>query len=159
MILAGGVVILLSPTALANSSWVWISETRPFDILPWVVVITLMVETIAINFVPKIYKLPKVFCMVTLANFLSFLTPYLLSYVLYQGQGLGFNKYLNHWPSYIVGILYCGMTILVELPVLYSLLKKDVADTKRLLLTILAVNIVTTLIVACFERVFCTGHW
>ena len=43
------ILILLwfsSITAFANSSWVWISETRPDDLLPFVIAGTLIIEII-----------------------------------------------------------------------------------------------------------------
>ena len=40
----------------ANSSWVWISETRPYDILPFVIVITLVIEISFIYFIGIIIK-------------------------------------------------------------------------------------------------------
>ena len=47
--------------ASANSSWVWISETRPYDILPFVVIGTLLIETVAVNLVGKINNWYKSF--------------------------------------------------------------------------------------------------
>lgn len=46
-ILAGGIVpgaflgyVLIGMPVSANSSWVWISQTRPYDVLPWVALVT-----------------------------------------------------------------------------------------------------------------------
>lgn len=70
-----------------------------------------------------------------------------------------FEKYLDHAPSYIVGAAYGVLKVAVELPIVYNALKKDAPDRKKLLVTITAVNVVTTVIVACFERTFCQGKW
>ena len=37
-------MMLLPVNAFADSSWVWISEKRPFDILPWVALGTILIE-------------------------------------------------------------------------------------------------------------------
>ncbi|HEX3017861.1 MAG TPA: hypothetical protein VHP31_08425 [Caproicibacter sp.] len=159
LIIAVLFVIAFPVTTFADSSWVWISKTRPNDVLPWAAAITLIVEVAAINYIPKVHKLPKVFCIVTLANALSFAAPYLINYMVFVDEGFGFDKYLNNWPSYTVGIYYGIITIAVELPVVYNTLKKDVTSKRKLLLTIIIANVVTTVIVACFERIFCRGTW
>lgn len=157
--LSAAAFLLCGVTASANSSWVWISESRPYDILPWVVMITLAVETVCVNQIPRVNRLPKTFCIVAAANIVSFAAPYLLKYLSWKRYGFGFEKYLDHAPSYIVGAAYGLLTVVVELPIVYIALKKDVPDRKKLLVTAIAVNVVTTVIVACFERVFCQGRW
>lgn len=151
--------LLCGAAASANSSWVWISETRPYDILPWAVVATLAVETVCVNQIPKVNRLPKTFCVVAAANIVSFAAPYLIKYLSWERNGFGFEKYLDHAPSYIVGTVYGLLTVAVELPIVYNALKKDAPDRKKLLVTTVAVNVVTTVIVACFERVFCQARW
>lgn len=37
---------LLCTTAYANSSWHWVSQTRPYDVLPIAIIVTLLVEII-----------------------------------------------------------------------------------------------------------------
>lgn len=151
--------LLCGAAASANSSWVWISESRPYDILPWAVMITLAVETVCVDRIPRIKRLPKTFCVVAAANILSFAAPYLLKYLSWERNGFGFEKYLDHAPSYMVGAVYGLLTAAVELPIVYNALKKDVPDRKKLLFTAIAVNAITTVIVACFERAFCQGRW
>lgn len=157
--LSAGVFLLCGVTVSANSSWVWISETRPYDLLPWVVLVTLAAETVCVDRVPGVKRLPKSFCVVAAANIVSFAAPYLLKYLSWKRYGFGFEKYLDHAPSYIVGAAYGLLTVVVELPIVYNALKKDALDRKKLLVIIIAVNVVTTVIVACFERAFCQGHW
>lgn len=70
-----------------------------------------------------------------------------------------YEKYLEHWPSYTVGVLFCVTTVLIELPIVYLSLRKEVAYSKKFLLTIVGSNIVTTLLVAIVERFFCVGNW
>lgn len=151
-------MLLLPINVYANSSWVWISETRPYDILPVIIVITLVIETLTISFATSKKKVVKVFTVVAIANLLSFLTPFLINFISAYIEKIEFEYYVNHYPFYIVGIIYLCITILVETPIVYVLLKKD-DKNKRLLLTIIISNIITTGIVAITERVLCIGNW
>jgi len=146
-------------TIFANSSWVWISETRPYDVLPWVAVGTLMIETVSIIVFAKIKNGFKVFTFVTIANAISFAAPYLINLMLYSDQMFSFDKYLEHWPSYMVGFLFCIATVLIELPIVYFSLSKYASSIKRFVITVICSNIVTTVLVAITERIFCVGRW
>ena len=53
-------VVLFNTATHANSSWYWISETRPFDILPWVAIATIIIETLSINYVGRIYHTSEI---------------------------------------------------------------------------------------------------
>lgn len=152
-------MLVLSVAAWADSSWLWISKTRPYDVLPWVAILTIAIESISINIIPKILKSFKVFCVVTLANLLSFAAPYLLNFLMYKNYCFEFDKYLEHWPAYTVGGIYGFVTVAIELPVVYSVLKNDTDSKKKLLWVIICANIVTTVLVALAERIFCQGRW
>ena len=67
---------LFSLNAFADSSWVWISEKRPFDILPWVALGTILIEWLSIWLIPKTGHALKVLGIVMIANVASFLLPY-----------------------------------------------------------------------------------
>ena len=149
----------LTCTVFANSSWVWISETRPYDILPWVAMATLLIETTSLIIFAKATNGFKAFTFVTIANLLSFAAPYLDKFFLYSELGFSFEKYLEHWPSYTVGLLFCVVTILVEFPIVYFSLRKNTPSRKKLILSMVISNIVTTILVAVAERIFCVGRW
>ena len=70
-------VFAFSFTAFANSSWAWISETRPYDVLPFVAIATLAIETAALNLILKIGNWHKVFSGVLIGNLISFAVPYI----------------------------------------------------------------------------------
>lgn len=154
---------LFAATAYANSSWVWISETRPVDVLPYVVIATLGIETAVICLYAKTGKTLKVFAVVCIGNLLSFLVPYLLGSV--EGMRMGYTihealyKTVNHWPSWIVGAGYLGITLIVELPIDYCALEKDAKNPKRLLHAAIAANLLTTVMTAAAERLLCQGRW
>ena len=59
---------LFSLNALADSSWVWIFEKRPFDILPWVALGTILIEWLSIWLIPKTGHALKVLGIVMIAN-------------------------------------------------------------------------------------------
>lgn len=152
-------IFIFSLTAFANSSWAWISETRPYDVLPFVALATLIIETAALNGFLKIGNWHRVFTGVLIGNLISFAVPYIgysntppyydmpLSYILERG------------PFYTVCAAFLFLTIAVELPFIYFWLKKSVKNKKLLVLVTVLANVVTTAMVAVVERVLCEGHW
>ena len=146
--------------ASANSSWVWISETRPYDILPFVAIGTLLIETVSINLVSKVGNWYKTFFAVFTGNIISFIAPYIgYSNSLYGQMGYTLSQIISRGPYYTVGAAFLFLTIIIELPIVYLLLKKDADNKKKLALCIVLVNIVTTALVAVVERTLCYGHW
>lgn len=163
-ILAGGVIpgaflgaFLIGMPVSANSSWVWISQTRPYDVLPWVALVTIIIETICLKRVLKEQRWKKVLVVTLVANLLSFAAPY----VLYSFDPV-FVWSGRNWRDvhlYTVGAIYLLMTIVVEMPVVYGCLKKSAKDRKYLIGVIVGSNVVTTLITAVAERILCWGKW
>ena len=147
--------------ASANSSWVWISETRPYDILPFVIIGTLLIETVAVNLVSKIGNWYKTFFAVLVGNIISFVLPYIgySNATPYADAGYTLSEIINHGPYYTVGTAFLLLTLIIELPVVYFLLKKDADNKKKLALCIVLANIVTTVLVAIVERTLCYGRW
>lgn len=159
LIISFFILQLFSLTAFANSSWIWISETRPYDVLPWVAIGTLIIESISLMVFAKIKNGFKVFTFLTIANAISFAAPYLVNLMLYSNSMFPYEKYLEHWPSYTVGVLFCIVTILIEFPIVYFSFRKNETSNKRFIFTIVISNIVTTVLVAIIERIFCIGRW
>ena len=157
--LIGCITAFMTACVLANSSWVWISETRPLDLLPIVIAGTLLIEVAAVLLAMRKQKFWKVLFFVTLGNLLSFAAPYLYNYLSYSSVGFSFLKYLDHWPSYTVGIIFLSVTILIELPIVWLSLRKDAKHPVRFALVIIAANVLTTGLTALAERLICSGHW
>ena len=146
--------------ASANSSWVWISETRPYDILPFVIIGTLLIETVAVNLVGKVDNWYKTFFAVFVGNIISFVVPYIgYSNSIYAEVGYTLSQIIDRGPYYTVGTAFLLLTLIVELPIVYFLLKKDADNKKKLALCIVLANIVTTVLVAIVERTLCYGRW
>ena len=160
-------VLLLLPLfavpAWANSSWVWISETRPVDVLPWVILITLAIETAAISYALGGKQTGKVFLVVCGANLLSFLLPYLMMAATNMPMTGSFtqslSKHANHWPSWIVGFGYLALTLLAEFPLEYYVFEKKAEKPRRLLYAVIGANVLTTGITFAAERLLCQGRW
>ena len=51
------------------------------------------------------------------------------------------------------------LTLLIEIPIIYNLLKRHVDSKKKLLWSIIGSNIVTTAMVAVIERMVTDGYW
>lgn len=157
-----------SITAFANSSWVWISETRPDDLLPFVIAGTLIIEILALRCVAGIKKLKKIIPVTVIANLVSFAMPYFLVAVTVQmdnetvpgGETLyTVEEMLEKWPTYTVGLSFLIMTLACEMPIVYNILKKDTEQRKKLFLVIIGSNLLTTVLTAVVERTLCYGRW
>ena len=146
--------------ASANSSWVWISETRPYDILPFVIIGTLLIETVAVNLVSKVGNWYKTFFAVFIGNIISFIAPYIgYSNSLYGQMGYTLSQIIDRGPYYTVGAAFLLLTLIIEFPIVYFLLKKDADNKKKLAPCIVLANVVTTVLVAVVERTLCYGRW
>lgn len=153
-------IFIFSLTAFANSSWVWISETRPYDVLPFVAIATLIIETAALNGFLKIGNWHRVFTGVLIGNLISFAVPYIgYSNTTPYADYLSLPEILNRGPFYTVGTAFLIMTLAVELPFMYFWLKKDVKNKRLLVLVTVLANVVTTAMVALVERLFCEGYY
>lgn len=157
LLLAFIFVFICPLNVFANSSWRWISETRPYDVLPFVVILTLVIECLSVCFIAKVKNIPKLIFVVLLANILSFAAPYLFLFII--PSLYTFEQTLEHTPFYIVGITYLFITLAVEIPTVYFTLKKSSPNPQKLLFTIIGVNVLTTILTAIIERIFCTGSW
>ena len=153
------IMIYTTTFVFANSSWHWVSEHQPFDILPWVVVPTLLIEIGVLCWCVK-ESYFRVGVIVILANLLSFVAPFFLDWGLGQYQLLGydFERFLNNTPRYIIGMTYGLLTLAVEVPVVYNMFKKNV-ESKKLFITTVAVNVFTTAMVFAIEHIVCKGVW
>lgn len=159
ILLAWGAALCLMNTAHTNSSWIWISRTRPVDVLPWVAIATVLCEWLLLVRFAGLRRRGKALGVVALANLASFAVPYAVYYLGYGIDGLDFSKFLDHWPSYTVGIAFVIATIAIELPVVYAGLKNDALDRKRFVCVAIVANVLTTALVAVAERLFCRGRW
>ena len=145
--------------------WVWLSDNRPWDIFPWLVTGTIIVETIAIwlfpkTGIPKLELLIRVALTVAAANLFSFLLPY---YVFY-GADLNmyytnFQEYIEVGYGYFVGTFYVLLTFLVEAPLVAFSLFFCTEKRKTLFITVFASNIITTAMVALIERAYAPLTW
>ena len=90
----------------------------------------------------------------------SFVAPFFLDWGLGQYQLLGydFDRFLSNTPRYIIGMTYGLLTLVVEVPVVYNMFKKNV-ESKKLFITIVAVNVFTTAMVFAIEHIVCKGVW
>ena len=151
-------MVLFPVNAFADSSWVWISEKRPFDILPWVAMGTILIEWLSIWLIPKTGHALKVLGIVMIANAASFLLPYAFLKADLSWYGT-FEHILDSGPHYIVSGVFLLLTLLVEMPIVYNVLKSKVQDKKKLQLTIIISNMITTAGVAIIERLITEGYW
>lgn len=145
--------------------WVWLSNNRPWDIAVWLLAIAIVVETLAIWWVPKtgtpkMGMLVRIALTVTAANIVSLLLPYYMFY----GADLNmyytnFQEYIEVGYGYFVGRFYVLLTFLVESPLVAFSLFFCTEKRKTLFITVFASNIATTIIVALIERAYAPLTW
>lgn len=158
--------VILPSTVFANSSWRWLTDD-PLTILPLAVIFTLLVEIFAIYLCNKTTKLKlwRVGLVVTGANLASFLLPYLFlgfeaHHLTYTSNIFEAIQYMmEKGPYYIVGFVFLFLTLVIEGPVVYFALKNSIKNEKKLIISIVVVNCITTLAVAIVEHVICRGQW
>lgn len=157
-----GLSALYPAIIYANSSWCWVTRS-PKKVLPIAVFLTLVLETMGIATYNKIKNKGIVLFIVTIANIVSFILPYVeRAYRHMPTSGTWFwawRSAFDSGPYYMVLFGYLFLTLIAEIPIVYYYLRKKVDNEKRLLYSILSVNIVTTLIVAVLERLLCRGQW
>ena len=150
---------LLPMTASANSSWRWLSEARPYDVLPFVAVITIAIETAALWLVLGKKHLVKIAVVAVIANLLSFAAPYLWMHFEMHVEALkSFSWLMEKGHYYTVGGVFLFMTLMIETPVVFLTLRKNTGNKWRFLLFAVGANVVTTIITAAAERIFCYGQ-
>ena len=152
------IIMLFPTTAYANSSWHWLTKTIPFDILPHVVVATLLIEYFSLKTVNSITKHFRLLLVVCAANLASFLLPFAVL-LLPSAVGYTFEMSISHLPKYIIGLGYLFLTLIAEIPVVYISLRGVVENKKKLVISIVIVNVITTVMVAVIERIVCEGSW
>ena len=157
--LACSLTFLWANTAFANSSWIWITKTRPVDVFPWAAAATVLCEWLLLLRFARVTRHAKALGIVAAANLASFAVPYALSLFAFGIDGLAFSEYLDHWPSYTVGAAFAAATLVIELPAVYFSLRADAPDRKRLVWTTIASNVLTTAFIAAVERLLCRGRW
>lgn len=160
IILSGVFSMFFQCVIYANSSWHWVTSS-PLKVLPFAVIFTLFIETIAIVKFGKVTNSKKAFRIVSFANLFSFLAPYFERAYRFIPTSGGYSipAAFNKGPYYIVLAGYLLLTIIVELPTVYLLLRKNTKNEMNLILSILISNIITTLLVAICERLICIGQW
>lgn len=146
-------------TVSANSSWYWISEKRPYDILPWVVLGTLLVEITAVRVIAGCKPLWKTMLVIVFGNAVSFLFPWIFLMKVPIVGGMTWQEYVEYAPVYTVGVGFLFLTLVIELPLGYFLLRKNTTHRIRLLFVLIGSNLVTTVGTAAVERMICYGAW
>ena len=112
----------------------------------------------------KITNKVRAYIVVALANIASFLAPFV--YRAWQLNGFygsgwfySWERAFNNGPNYIIRLGYLILTIGIETPVVYFLLKNYSESKKRFISSILITNVITTILVAIIERLVCKGEW
>ncbi|KPU46262.1 hypothetical protein OXPF_01070 [Oxobacter pfennigii] len=155
--------IMYPMRTLANSSWHWVTVI-PMKVLPLAIILTLAIETWGVIVYGKVEEKVRAFVIVTFANIASFVAPYIYStYRLNRfycsGWDYAWERSFNSGPNYAIRLVYLMLTLCIEVPLVYLLLKNRSKNRKKLLFIVIIVNVITTIVVAVLERLICRGRW
>ena len=144
----------------ANSSWVWLTEQRPYELLPVAAALTIIIEVVVIKIFLKIENTKRLIGLVVIGNLASFALPYLMEYLEMRAWGYtDWAEIFDRGPFYIVGAIYLLLTLIVEIPIVSVGMKKEIAGRRRAILVIGMANVITTAMVGIAERLLCYGQW
>ena len=157
---------ILSITASANTSWIWLTRD-PRPLLPWAIAGTLVIETFLICFFNNIQvkRIVRPTIFIVLGNLISFLLPYIFVGVtpaIFEESASFYFRIDNeahNLPFYIISFAFLILTLIIEIPVEFLGIRRSVKSKKRLIVTIIAANVVTTAAIAVIERTVYQGHW
>ncbi len=157
------ILMLLFPVGVyANSSWHWITQRRPWYVLPFAAVLTVVIEIIMIKKAAGIQNnaVFRLCSAVIIGNLLSFALPYIWYLETAVDEGIyTFEHFMETWPAYTVGLVFLAMTLIIETPAVYFTMRKKAKSGKKLILAIIVSNTVTTLMTAGAERLISPGRW
>ncbi len=167
-IVAGIVIGVLLPcmtlTVYANSSWHWFTR-NPLPMLPWAIIGTLIIEISIIYRCNNIKGTIKPAIFIIAGNLFSFLIPYIFIGTTPEKFEENANFFIriertaDKLPFYSVGVAFLILTLLIEIPFVYTNLKRVADNRKKLLLGIAAANSITTVAAAAAERFIYRGSW
>lgn len=145
----------------ANSSWRWLTDKKPWHLLPTAIVLTLLIEITMHKHILNI-KSVKVYFAIIVANVCSFLFPYvMICYVNYSQVLYTVKETLNAGPTYMIRFGYLFMTLAIEVPIVKGMIKEliEEEDRKKAFSVTVISNIITTALVFVIERTLCKGIW
>ena len=142
----------LPVTAQASGSWVWTSEARPWNLLPFLVIGALIAAPLVFYKVSGYQRQGRSLGVLWLGVMAAFLLPYLLRYL---GGSYQISAVSEH---YIVDVFFL-IAVVVVMAIQYPLLKKGEGPAKRLLAGVLLANLVCVGGAALIERLACPGFW
>ena len=132
-------------TVYANS--IWNEKIENFSYRPYLIGIiigTLLIESLVLIFVSKSGKPLKVTTAVIAANAASFLIPRWIINIIFMENGLSIYLGMMSVHNGIqLDVIFFIVTIIIELPILWIILRKDVKSVKTFMFTALTVNFVT----------------
>ena len=143
----------------ANSSWRWLTDKQPWQLLPIAIVFTLLVEISMHKYILNV-RGSKIYIAIIAANICSYILPYVIEgWEGYYWMGYTIPRALSSGPYYMIGMGFLFMTLLVEIPVVLGIMKKYVEDKKKMIAVTVISNIITTGFVFVIERIVCQGSW
>lgn len=135
---------------VSGGGWFWKSELIPLHILPVALAGAFLVEIGLFLLTTKPLHKGRACIVFLVGNLLSFLLSYGLIYMSSQAT-------LLPQDIYIVNGAFLILTFFAECSLEYGLLNRDTNNKRRLLLTVILLNLLTTILLGWIERTLCYG--
>ena len=109
-------VLCIPKVVYADSSWIWFTTTAPYQLLPFVAVLTIVIEYLMIKNILHIQNKKRVLIAVCISNLVSFMVPYFATY--YQdGVYETIKQTFESMDFYTINSAYLFLTLIIECPI------------------------------------------
>ena len=118
-------VLCIPKVVYADSSWMWFTTTAPYQLLPFVAVLTIMIEYLMIKNILHIQNKKRVLIAVCISNLVSFMVPYFATY--YQdGVYETIKQTFESMDFYTINSAYLFLTLIIECPIVYAIVQDEI---------------------------------
>ena len=149
-------VFITVPSTTVSANSIWNENLENFSLSKYMPIIiggTLIVESLIILLLSDIKRLVNVPFAVLVANAASFLVPRLI-WGLLNGEILYEGLFIcgNTAADWLAACLYLAVTLAIELPVIWLMLRNFTKKTARLMWVTVAANVFTTVILEIIQQ-------
>lgn len=106
-------VLCIPKVVYADSSWIWFTTMAPYQLLPFVAVLTIVIEYLMIKNILHIQNKKRVLIAVCISNLVSFMVPY---FAIYYQDGVyeTIKQTFESMDFYTINSAYLFLTLIID---------------------------------------------